>query len=63
MSEPRDPARQLRDELLGLSAFDPEDATAALVALEPEVEPDETDSEPGGEPDESDPTGADLPPA
>lgn len=60
MAEPRDPGRQLRDELLGLTAFDPEDATAAFVALEPETE--EPEPTPGAELDESDPAGADPPP-
>ena len=60
MAEPRDPGRQLRDELLGLTAFDPADAVDAFVALEPEIEEPEPATR--AELDESDPTGADPPP-
>jgi hypothetical protein len=49
MTDPKDVPRELRDELLELSAFDPDDAAAALLAVKPET--DELD-EPEPEPDQ-----------
>ena len=42
----RHPERDLRDELLSLTPFDPEDAVAAFLEIEPERDDgDETDEE------------------
>jgi hypothetical protein len=42
MADPRkDPEREMRDELLSLAPFDPQDAAAALIELEPEPDDDE----------------------
>jgi hypothetical protein len=41
MADPyKDPEREMRDELLSLAPFDPQDAVAALVELEPEPDED-----------------------
>jgi hypothetical protein len=52
MTGPKDVSREVRDELLELASFDPEDASAALLAVKPEVdegdadEPDDAKSDP-----------------
>ena len=50
MADPnKDPEREMRDELLSLAPFDPQDALAALVELEPEPAPDADDEDEAAE--------------